>query len=308
MNTRDVTIPQLDAHKLLTCGNPDAVLLYLFLRSDNPAFEAAAALNMNAARYSRAVASLRQIGLWLEDAPTLRRPMQAPAYTEEDVVKAMKANRNFPMLVDDLQRVLGRYLTTEELKTILSFLNYLGLPAEVISMLVCHCKERARAKGSNRNPSLRSIEKEAYAWADHGINTMEEAAAFMQADNARHSRMAGLMNLLHIHGRPLTAAEEHFAESWLSMNFDTEALEMAYEKTCVNTGGMKWPYMNRILMSWHQQDLHTGAQIRQGDRKPTARNAANAAQVQRAENGTAALGSFEKDAIARMMREQNQEG
>ena len=44
-------------------------------------------------------------------------------------------------------------------------------------MLVCYCKERLRRKGSNRNPSLRTIEKEAYAWAEQGINTLEEAAA-----------------------------------------------------------------------------------------------------------------------------------
>ena len=54
-------------------------------------------------------------------------------------------------------------------------------------MLVCYCKERLRRKGSNRNPSLRTIEKEAYAWAEQGINTLEEAAAYMQAQNARYT-------------------------------------------------------------------------------------------------------------------------
>ena len=138
-------------------------------------------------------------------------------------------------------------------------------------MLVCYCKERLRRKGSNRNPSLRTIEKEAYAWAEQGINTLEEAAAYMQAQNARYTRTANLMKLLQISGRSLTPAEDRYAQAWLDMDFDSQALQMAYEKTCLNTGGLKWPYMNKILQSWHQQNLHTGAQIQAGDKNPLPR-------------------------------------
>lgn len=297
MNTKNLSLSQLEVHKLLTCGNPDACLLFLYLQSGNQTFEAAAALNMSSARYSQAVATLRQFGLWQEDRLPMEPARQSPKYTEEDVLRAMNSGREFPMLVDEVQRSLGRILGTEELKTILSFVNYLGLPPAVVSMLVCHCKERARRKGSNRNPPLRTIEKEAYAWADRGINTMEEAAAYMQADSARHTRMANLMRLLHIYDRPLTASEERYAESWLSMDFDTEALQMAYEKTCVNAGGLKWPYMNKILLSWHQQGLHTGAQVRAGDKGPGQKN-----------RSQGSFGQFERDAIARMLAEQNQEG
>ena len=74
----------------------------------------------------------------------------------------------------------------------LGFTNYLGLSGEVISLLVNYCKERARAKGSLRNPSLRAIEKEAYFWAEQGIDSMEEAAAFIQNQNVRRSQLGQL--------------------------------------------------------------------------------------------------------------------
>lgn len=57
--------------------------------------------------------------------------------------------------------------------------------------------------------------------------------------------------------------------------------------------------MNKILLSWHQQGLHTGAQVRGGDKKP-------APQRQRVQQGTAALGQMEKEAIARLLREQGE--
>ena len=122
-------------------------------------------------------------------------------------------------------------------------------------------------KGSIRNPSLRTIEKEAYAWADQGIDTMEEAAAFIQAQNVYHSRLSRLCRLLQIRGRALTGAEEKYAKAWLDMGFDDEAITMAYERTCLNTGGLSWAYMNKILTRWHQTGLRTGKQIRSGERK-----------------------------------------
>lgn len=301
MNTKELTLSQMDVHKLLAAGSGDAAMLHLYLQCGNPPQEAATALGMRPARYSCAAATLRQLGLWPEENTIPRPAQQPPQYTEEDVTRAMNHSEEFRLLVGEVQRALGRILTTEELKILLSFRNYLDLPAEVVSMLVCYCKERLRRKGSNRNPSLRSIEKEAYAWAEKGINTLEEAAAYMQAQNARETRMANLMRLLQISGRGLTPAEERYAQSWLDMDFDSAALQMAYEKTCLNTGGLKWPYMNKILLSWHQQGLHTGAQIQAGDKKPAARAAQT--QTERVQAGTAALDEFQRDAIARMLRE-----
>ena len=68
-------------------------------------------------------------------------------------------------------------------------------------------------------------------------------------------------------GRNLTPGEEKYAQSWLDMGFDEEAIAMAYERTCINTGGLKWPYMNSILKRWHDAGLHTADQVRAGDSK-----------------------------------------
>ena len=148
-------------------------------------------------------------------------------------------------------------------------MRYLGLSPEVISLLVCYCRERARQRGSGRNPSLRTIEKEAYAWAERGIDSVEEAAAYIQAQNVRNSRLGRLMQLLQIRGRNLTAAEEKYASSWLEMGFEESAIAEAYERTCLNTGGMNWAYMNKILQRWHEAGLHTAEAVKNGDRKGT---------------------------------------
>ena len=291
MQTTDVTIKNSEMVKLLSAASPDASLLYLYLRSGNAPDGAESALQMSTTRLSCAGALLRQLGLWNPEQKKMISG-ERPTYTERDVITAMDQDMDFKSLYGEIQRLLGRNLNTEELKIILGFVRYLGLTPDVVCVLICYCKERARQKGSLRNPSLRTIEKEAYAWAEQGIDTMEEAAAFIQSQNIRASQMGRLLNILQIRGRTLTPGEEKLAKSWLEMGFDEDVLSEAYQRTCLNTGGFAWRYMNTILTRWHEAGLHTLEQVKAGDgKKPMPKGASGK------------LGEAELDAIRRMMED-----
>lgn len=267
MQAVECTVDKQSMEKLLAAGSGDAALLYLYIKSGNPPAGAEEALRMPGGHYSCAAAILRQLGLWPEEQSRIIPVGERPNYSEQDVIRAVERDTDFQSLYGEIQRLLGRTLNTEELKIILGFVRYLGLPTDVICVLVSYCKERARRQGKLRNPSLRTIEKEAYAWAERGIDTMEEAGAFIQAQSVRNTRMRRLMGVLQIRGRELTAAEERYASAWLEMGFADDALAMAYERTCLNTGGMNWPYMNKILLRWHEAGLHTAEQVHAGDSK-----------------------------------------
>ncbi len=291
MNIENVALSADELRRLLGAASGDAALLYLYIRGGNEPEGAIEALRITEARYSCAAATLRQLGLWPEKKPVPLAPGERPNYSEQDVLDTMGSDPSFRSLYGEVQRRLGKALNTEELKILLSFVRYLGLPGDVICVLVTYCQERARRKGNRRVPSLRTIEKEAYAWAEQGIDTMEEAAAFIQAQNVYHSRLSQLCRQLQIRGRALTPAEERYAKSWLDMGFDEEAISMAYERTCLNTGGLSWAYMNKILTRWHQAELHTAQQIRSGDQKPVPKGASGE------------LGEAELDAIRRVLQE-----
>ncbi len=290
MNAHEIQIPQAHVHKLLCAKSPDAALLYLYINGGNDPENARKDMGLTESRYACAAATLRQMGLWVEKK-TVVFSGERPQYSEHDVISAMDADRAFKSLYGEIQRVLGRTLNTEELKILLGFIRYLGLPADVISVLVCYCKERARAKGNLRNPSLRAIEKEAYYWAEQGIDSMEEAAAFIQNQNLRRNQLARLMDMLQIRGRKLTPGEEKYARSWIEMGFDDKVIMLAYERTCLNTGGLSWAYMNKILTSWQQAGLLTLEQVQQKDKKPIPKGASGE------------LGQAEMDAIAKLLRE-----
>ncbi len=292
MNTGAIQIDSADVRKLLSAASGDGALLYIYLKSGNLPEKAMQELGMNEARYSCAISSLRQLGLW-EDRPRgAFVPGERPAYTEKDVLQSMQEDSDFRSLYGEVQRRLGRALTTEELKILLSLVRYLGLPEDVVCVLVSFCQERARSRGSLRNPSLRTIEKEAYAWAEQGIDTMEAAAAFIHAQNAYNSRLAGLLRLLQIRNRSLTAGEEKYARQWLDMGLCDELIALAYERTCMNTGGLSWAYMHKILTRWHEAGFQTVEDVKNGDRRPAAAAADRP------------LDSDEQAAIAKLLQEE----
>ena len=290
MNIEPVYMEKAEVQKLLAAASGDGALLFLYLKSGNPFESAAQALQMNETRLSCAAATLRQLGLWQQEQS---KPVfgERPAYTEQDVLRAMGSDNAFHSMYGEVQRRLGRMLTTEELKILLGFVRYLGLPEDVICVLVTYCIDRNRQRGNSRNPSLRTIEKEAYAWAEQGIDTMAAAAAFIHGQNVYFSRMGQLQRILQIRGRSLTTAEEKYAKAWLEMGFDDEALTMAYERTCLNTGGLNWAYMNKILIRWKDAGWTKAEDVRNGDRKPAPKGASGS------------LGAAELEAIKKVLQE-----
>ena len=247
MNIASIEFTPEESKKLLGAASGDAALLYIYLKCGNALPDAAEALGFNDSQLACSAATLRQLGLWQEQTRTAAMIGEPPVYSEQDVLQMMNGDAGFRRLYGEVQRRLGRALNTEELKILLAFVRYLGLPEDVICVLVSYCQDRARQRGSLRNPSLRAIEKEAYSWSEQGIDTLEAAAAFIHRQNVLRSRLSGLMRILQIHGRSLTTAEEKYARQWLDMGLEEEMLRMAYDRTCLNTGGLNWAYMNKIL-------------------------------------------------------------
>lgn len=281
--------------KLLAAGNGDSALLYLCRAAEL----SEVVTGFSEARLETASVLLRQLGLDDSRNPRFLQPTQPPEYTDEDVRRQMELPRSgFRKLVGEVQRCLGKVLNVDELKILLSMEEYLGLPGEVVNILVHYCVERNRLRGTGRMPSLRTVEKEAYHWADEQIDSVEKAAAFMQSETRRGQRLSGLCKLLGITGRRLTPPEERYLLTWVDMGFPDEAISLAYEKTCENTGALTWKYMNKIIESWQSQGLFTLEQIQASDRKP-AQSGRNTYQ----RHGDS-LSPLMQDAVNRMLSDQ----
>ena len=271
-----VAMPAEAADRLIASGSGDAALLYLYLLRKNGAAsleEAGNALRWDGARLTTAWDVLSGKGLapaMPQAAPTQPEQEEPPEYTAEDIARELDdQNSPFPALVGEVQRRLGKILSTTDLKTLYTLYDFLALPAEVILMLVGWCTEEMERKyGPGRKPFLSQIRREGFAWARRGIDTMERAEAHIQRLTQLRSREGEVLRLLDIPARPLVEREKTYIAAWDDMGFDDEAIRMAYEKTVLKKRSMDWGYMNGILRRWHEKGLHTAAAIQAGDRDP----------------------------------------
>lgn len=300
MDGHELHIPEQDARRLLAAANGDAALLYLHLHTGGTEADAAQTLRMSQRQLDFAAATLRQMGLYPEQQPRHLMPSEAPVYTEADLTREYTSNPEFTSMVGDAQRRMGRVLSTEELKILLCIYRYLGLSVDVISILINYCIEKSRARGTSRLPSLRMIEKEAYRWADMGIDTMEEAAVYMQNQLQLQSRVGMIQRTLQLNDRRLTQGEEKLVRTWLEWGFGQDEIRLAYEKTCMNTGALKWPYLNSILKSWHEQGFTSLRQIESGDHAPAKAQPPRSAAPSAIRHDDK-LSEFERRAVEKML-------
>lgn len=111
----------------------------------------------------------------LQDLDLLPRPArqappdpadERPVYTAQDIAGLLTDNEGFRLLVPQTEQQLGKKLRTADLQILAGLYDDLGMPADVIYLLVCHCVERARSQwGEGRRPTMRQVEKEGYRWA-----------------------------------------------------------------------------------------------------------------------------------------------
>lgn len=273
-----VTLSAQAVQKLLQKGDGDAALLYLALLRHHGTVSPrslAGELRWDRLRIEAAEASLRALGLIaLTGADVPAEPAdERPVYQRDDISQRLESSDEFRGLTAEVERRLGKKLTTPDVGILLGLYDHLGLPADVIYLLVCHCTERMQRRyGEGRRPTLRQVEKEGYTWARLGIDTQRAAAEYLRKYAERQGALPAYMQVLHLGDRLPVASEEKYLTDWLEKGFPPETVAIAYDKTVLHCHEFKWPYCNGILKRWHDAGLHTPEEVTAENRSTPSAN------------------------------------
>jgi len=274
----NIVLPAQQADRLIGRGDGDAALLYLcLLRADRgvTAQELQRRLKWSQLRLHAAETALQELGLI--DRPPEQKPpepaQERPVYTADDLTDLLTGDAGFRMLVPQTEEKLGKRLKTADLQILAGLYDDLGLPADVIYLLVCHCVARSEERyGPGRRPTLRQIEKEGYHWAQRGLFDQESASQYLRDWNVRRSAMSRYMQVLGLGDRRPVESEERYIADWMDKGFPPETVALAYDKTVFYKKELNWRYLNGILRRWHENGWHTEEEVRQSDsRKPSRR-------------------------------------
>lgn len=273
-----LALPRAHVRALLRAGDGNAALLYLLLADSGAAEEDAAicrALHWDRAALTAAEEGLQKLGLLGEKTET-EQPLQPPQpekveYSRADIAAMLEQDRNFTALRDAVGHKLNKIMTEKDDAMLLGLYDYLGLPPEVIFLLVGHCIQRTeRRYGPERRPTMRQVEKEGYRWKRLGLMSQELAEEYLKDYARKQSIIPQMMDALHLGGRDPVSREVEFLERWIGWGFSPEVVEQAYERTVFKCGKMEWKYCNGILRDWDKKGLHTAEEIASRDALPAA--------------------------------------
>ena len=268
----NIVLSAATVRRLIASGSGDGALLYLALLENRGSMapeRLVETLGWSRERLSAAESALLSCGLVSQPRTVPQPPSadQRPDYTREDVARQLEEDNRFAQLTGNVEQLLGKKLSTPDLHILLGLYDYLGLPCEVIFLLVNHCVERLTARyGAGRRPTMRQIEQEGYAWARMGLLDLDSANAYLMKYAERKSQAARYMAVLRLGQRPPSPSEEKYLLGWVSMGFPPETVELAYDKTMLKCGELRWSYLNKILCNWHEKNLHTVEEVAAGDR------------------------------------------
>ena len=253
-----LALPREEVQSILKMKNPEAAALYLYLRAGGRQEDASRILGIPEESVQGALLMLDALG-------AVRIPRPA-AVTDEELLKLMEKDDRFLRFSAEVQRLLGRVLSTNDLRLLAGLVANLQIEMDAVILLVNDCVAQAKEQGRNP-PTMRTVEREAYRWADLGAVTMERASSYLQKQRAQRSALRSLAQRFEM-GREFKAPERGRVLTWMELGFGEEEIYLAYERCLEATKALKWQYMDRIVRSWHEQNLHTKAEILQRDQRP----------------------------------------
>lgn len=180
-----------------------------------------------------------------------------PSYDSAEIDAVASVNKNVDYLFRQAEKILDRLLSPSDFEMIYSFVDWLGLPVEVVIMLLNFVAGQGKT-------TKRYIETVAIDWADKGIDTYESAENYIREIEIRISNEGKIRSLLGIYDRSLTQTEKKYIKLWTTeKNVPLELISEAYDRTVNATGKLSWAYMNKILMSWFDEGIESIASLKE---------------------------------------------
>ena len=182
-----------------------------------------------------------------------------PSYDSAEIDAAASVNDSVDYLFKQAEKILEKILSPSDFEMIYSFVDWLGLPVEVVIMLLQFAARQGKT-------GKRYLETVAIDWADKGIDNYESAEEHIREIELKLSNEGKIRGILGIYDRALSQTEKKYINLWTyEKNVPVELIVEAYDKTVEATGKLSWAYMNKIILNWLEQGFETVKQVRAAD-------------------------------------------
>lgn len=193
-----------------------------------------------------------------EPVHRVKETLSAPRLSPKDVVSALRDDEKLRFLLTEAQKVLGRSISHAEQEMLINMVNYYGLKAEVVLMILefyrCE-KEKGRSIG------ISYVNAMAKNWADEGVDSIAEAEEKLKEIERSDRLWNEIIAVTGVRHRRPTVKQREMVNGWFE-DFDITMISLAADIMKENTPEPKLTYMNSVLKKWKKNGITSPAQVK----------------------------------------------
>lgn len=188
----------------------------------------------------------------------VKESLSAPRLTPADIINAQRESSDIAFLLNEAQVILGRTISHAEQEMLVNMVNYYGLKAEVIMMILeFYRSEKKRGKSIG----ISYVNAMAKNWAEEGIDSVADAEEKLQ-DIAKSDRLWNeIIAVTGIRHKRPTAKQREMIKDWFS-DFDITMITLAADIMKENIPEPKLSYMNTTIKKWRKNGIYSPSQVK----------------------------------------------
>lgn len=203
-----------------------------------------------------------------------------PHYPPKEITENINKKQAFEHLCEIFQSHKGSAPSHTELNTLMILTEEVGLPAEVVIMLVEYSFSVDKA-----TPAY--MKKVAKDWYDSGIDSIAKAEERIQLLSSRNT-LEGKLRTKFRMTSAFSSKQKEIIAGWAELSVSDELIDEAYEITLDKTGKLSFPYMDSIIRKWSEKGYKSLSDIN-GDKlfsKPQQTGEGTSFDIASLENST----------------------
>lgn len=188
----------------------------------------------------------------------------SPNENQEDINLLEELNKNsIKDMLQDIERLLGRPLSSKEMTMYISWLKDFSFSPEIILLLIQYCASKGKT-------DCRYIEKIAIAWFDAKIKNIDDAQSFIKKHEDKWIKIRKILGYLGIKDAEVMKPQEDMMHKWINTyNFPLDVIYKACDVCFQRINKADFKYIDGILGSWNKEGLKTVEDIDSKDTKKT---------------------------------------
>lgn len=154
-------------------------------------------------------------------------------------------------MLQAIEKLVGRTLSTKEMKMYISWIGDFNFPPELILLLIEYCVSKGKT-------DYRYIETIAISWHDSKINSIDAAQSFIKKHEDKWIKIRKILNYLGIRDADVLKPQEVLLDKWInSFGFPLDVIYRSCDITFSRINKADFKYMDAILTNWFKGGIKT---------------------------------------------------